>query len=79
MTNIFTLNKFDWIKGLVVAVFSAVLASLASAVNVPGFDFATFDWSHLLQIAVTAGVAYLSKNFLTTSSGDLVGVVRVEK
>lgn len=79
MSNIFTLTKFDWIKGLVVAIFAAVLSSLAAAINVPGFDFATFDWGHLLQIAITAGIAYLSKNFLTTSSGDLVGTVRIEK
>jgi len=79
MSNIFTLTKFDWVKGVVVAVFAAIITSLASAVNVPGFDFATFDWGNLIQVAVVAGIAYLSKNFLTTSNGDLVGAVRIEK
>lgn len=78
MTNIFTLNKYDFLKGLVVAVGAAVVAWLAGVVNVPGFDLATLNWHELLRIAIAALVAYLAKNFGTTSEGKLLGAVKIE-
>lgn len=65
----------DILRGLIVAVFTGVLTFLAQAVNAPAFDYATFDWAQLGGIAITAGVAYLSKNLLTTNDGSFLGKV----
>ena len=75
MSALFKLNSKDFIKGLVVAVFSAIVTWLATVVNVPGFDLASLDWQEIVKIAVIAGVSYLSKNLLTDDRGQLVGVV----
>lgn len=74
-SNMFSLNVQDLAKGLIVAVIAAVVTTLANAMNVPGFDFETFNWSTLLSVAVSAGIGYLSKNFLSDSSGKFGGVI----
>ena len=63
-SEIFRLGQRDFVKGIVVAVLGAVLATLAQWVNAPGFDFATFQWGEILKIATSAAIIYLSKNFL---------------
>ena len=70
----FKLNLSDVVKGLIVAVLAAVVTSLGHALNAPGFDFATFDFSTLLSVALTAGLAYMSKNFLSDSAGNFGGM-----
>lgn len=71
MTNSkpFSLDIKDFGKGLFVTVLAAVLATLAQAFNVPGFDFATFNWGSLISVAMTAGIAYLGKNFVSDKEG----------
>lgn len=70
----YSLNFKDLAKGLLVAVFAAIIASIGQALNAPGFDFATFNYSQLLSVALTAGIGYLTKNFLTDSSGKIAGI-----
>lgn len=72
-SNMFRLNSHDFVKGIVVAVLAAVVTFLGNALNAPGFDFAAFDWSTLLTVAMTAALAYLSKNFLTDTDGKVGG------
>ena len=69
------LNLSDLTKGLIVAVLAAVVTSLGNALNMPGFDFASFDWSTLLSVGLTAGLAYLSKNLLSDKAGKFGGIV----
>lgn len=75
MSTFFALGKSDFVKGAIVAVLGAVFAVLAQAFDLPGFDYATFDWGSVGQAAVTALIAYLSKNFLTTKDGSFMGVL----
>lgn len=71
--KLFRIGLNDVGKGLMVAVFAAVFTQLASALNTPGFDFATFDWIGLFKIAMASCVGYLAKNFLTDSQGNILG------
>lgn len=75
MSNMFKLNTSDFAKGLIVAVLAAVVAALAEALKMPNFDFLAYDWTTLLNVALTAGLAYLAKNFLTTADGKFGGLL----
>lgn len=68
------LDRNDFLKGLIVAILAAVLTALANLFNAPGFSFGGVDWSQVGQIAIMAGIAYLSKNVLTTKSGSFMGI-----
>jgi hypothetical protein len=75
MSQLFKLNSSDFTRGLIVAVLAAVVAALAEALKMPNFDFLAYDWTTLLNVALTAGLAYLAKNFLTTENGKFGGVL----
>jgi len=75
MSQLFKLNSSDFTRGLIVAVLAAVVAALAEALKMPNFDFLAYDWTTLLNVALTAGLAYLSKNFLTAENGKFGGVL----
>ena len=64
------LSKNDMVRGLVVSVFAAVLTLIEQSLttSVP------LDIHQIVQIALIAGLSYLSKNFLTTSDGKIMGV-----
>ncbi|MBP9760584.1 MAG: hypothetical protein KBD24_04475 [Candidatus Pacebacteria bacterium] len=76
MSQLFSLAKDDYIKGLVVAVLAAVFTWLAQAFNAPGFDLATFSWMEGVRIAVVAVFAYLAKNLATDNEGKVLGMGR---
>jgi hypothetical protein len=69
MSDLFKLNLFDLLKGLIVSVFTAVLVMISDAIKLGSFSF---DWVSIWQTAVTAGVAYLLKQFLTNNQGELL-------
>ena len=69
MANLFNLNLRDVIKGLVMTVLAAVLASIYQAVT----NNASVDWNQVLQIAFSTGLGYLIKNFFTDENGKLMG------
>lgn len=58
----FKLSLQDWLRGLYVAVGGALFTILESSVRTWTW---TFDWQDILRIAVSAGVAYLGKQFVT--------------
>ena len=74
-SNLFRLGQSDFIKGVVVAVAAALFTYLASALNAPGFSFASLDWAYIMKIAVTAFVGYVGKNFLSDSQGKVFGKI----
>ena len=65
-----TLNGTDFIKGLVVTMFSAILLSIANILAMGTFP-------NLLQLkaigfsALSAGIAYIVKNLFTNSQDQL--------
>lgn len=76
MSQLFTLESNDFIKGLVVFVLSAVFTWLAQVFDTPGFDLATFSWIEGVRVAFVAALAYLAKNFATDDQGKVLGMGR---
>lgn len=70
---LFKLNTTDLLKGIVVAVAAVVLAALQQALTAHGLDFLSYDWGGIFNLAITADVAYLSKNFLSDNKGAVLG------
>lgn len=64
-SNFLSLNLQDFGKGLIVAVGSAVLAAVYNVLQAGSLNF---DWKAIGIVAVSAGVSYLAKNFLTPPS-----------
>ena len=62
------LNVFDVLKGFVVSIITAVLVLINSTITSGSFEF---NWTTIWQTSLTAGVAYLVKNFFTNSNGTL--------
>lgn len=70
-SEIFTLSKNDYIKGFIVAVIGAVLTTILQALT----NHTGIDWSVVANVALTAGISYLVKNFFTSSNGKVLGIV----
>ncbi len=70
MSNLFTLNWKDFLKGLLMAVLAPVIAIIYQSVELGSL---TFDWSTILKASLLAGLAYIMKNFLTDSNGKFFG------
>ncbi|HCC05004.1 TPA: hypothetical protein DEP58_01700 [Patescibacteria group bacterium] len=75
MSKLFILQSNDFVKGLAVAVLSAVLTWVLQILETPGFDFAMFSWVEGLRIGMVAGIAYLVKNFASDTEGKLLGKI----
>lgn len=74
-SELFKLDYKDLAKGLVVSVIVAVLEVLRNTLTTNGLDLSAFDWKSILEVAITAGVAYLGKNFFSTSDGKVLGKI----
>lgn len=73
--------KIDWatiIDAVLTAVVTAVVVAVYGVVTTTGFNVFTADWvvigQNVVNLAVIAGVVSFGKDFLSTSSGSLVGV-----
>jgi hypothetical protein len=69
MSKFFSLNSSDFIKGLVVAVLSAVITLLYSTIQTGTL---TIDWKQIGIVALTSALAYITKNLVTNSDGTLL-------
>jgi hypothetical protein len=77
MSSFLKLDRSDLWKGLVVAVLGAVLGALQQGLTAHGLDLAAYDWSLVIDIAVSAAGAYLSKNLFSTADGHFLGMVKL--
>lgn len=71
MSKIFSLDIRDGIKGLAVAVLSAVLTLILSLLQNGG----VIDWKQVGVVALTAGLSYILKNFLSDEEGKIAGKI----
>lgn len=62
------LNIEDLAKGIVVAALGAVIPVIESVISTGSLSF---DWKAMGYTALTAAVAYLTKNLFTNSNGLL--------
>lgn len=61
-TNQFSLNWRDGLRGLIMAVLSAVLAAIYDGLVGEG-GFSAINWQAVLKVAALTAIAYLTKNF----------------
>ncbi len=73
LSKLFRINGYDLLKGLVVAVVTAVLASILKLVNDFGLDIPNDSWSEVLKLAVLAAAGYLGKQLVTDQENRLGG------
>lgn len=68
-SSLFTLNSKDWIKGLVVAVLTAVITVVYSTIQTGTL---VLDWKAISIAAISAALAYITKNLLTNSNDEIL-------
>lgn len=78
-SGMFQLNGRDLINGVITALLAGLALPILAALQTPGFDIFTANWSAILTLGVNGAiagvVAYLSKNLLTASNGKIGGVL----
>jgi hypothetical protein len=68
-SSIFTLNKIDFVKGLVIAVLTSVITIIYNTVQLGSL---TFDWKTIFTAAASSALAYILKNLLTNSNDQFL-------
>ena len=68
MSNFLKLNINDFLKGLIVAILTAVFTVIYNTVQAGSL---TFDWKAILTAAILAALGYLSKNLITNSNNEI--------
>jgi len=64
-----SLNTKDFIKGLLVAVLSAVVTILYNTIQTGSLEF---DWKAIGITALTSALAYIMKNLFSNSTGGFL-------
>ena len=64
-----TLNSRDFIRGLFVAVLTAVVTFMYTSIQTGSL---TFDWKAIGMAALSSALAYIMKNLLTNSNDELL-------
>lgn len=68
-SSLFTLNKADFVKGLVIAVLTGIITAAYTTVQ---NDSLQFDWKAITIAALSAAFAYITKNLLTNSNDEFL-------
>lgn len=71
MSKPFSLNINDAAKAVVVVVLVAVIGGIQQMLTKHGLDFGAYDWGFILNLAISAGGAYLTKNFFESEDGSI--------
>jgi|LakMenEpi03Aug12_release.lakeMendotaPanAssembly.Ray.scaffolds.fasta_scaffold1252948_2 hypothetical protein len=62
------LNSKDFLKGIIVTVFAAVLTAINNAL----IQKTSLDWSMIGNVAITTAISYLLKNFFTNNQDQFM-------
>ena len=71
-SELFKLASSDIVKAVVVAILTPVVGYVLSILQSGSL---TIDWHQILILALSGGLGYLVKNFLSDSQGRVLGVV----
>lgn len=69
------LNAGDFARGAALAIIVAVLGGIQQMFAGHGFDFASWNWGMIGDLALTAFSGYLSKNLLSNENGKMFGKI----
>jgi hypothetical protein len=64
-----TLGSKDFLKGLVLAVLTAVITIVYTSIEAGSL---AFDWKAIGMTALSSALAYIMKNLFTNSEGELL-------
>lgn len=70
-SQFFKLKKSDFWKGLIVAILTAGVTALSTAIT-NATDFASFNWQSVVLASAGGFVAYILKNLFTNSDGEIL-------
>jgi hypothetical protein len=65
------LNKNDIVKGVIVAILTALVASLYNGLETGGLSLTWLYFKPIVLSSLGAGLGYLLKNVLTNSNGQI--------
>lgn len=71
-SNFLNLNWKDIAKGFVVAVVMAILTGVYTGIQANQFPVTWNDWRIILIASLGAGIAYLLKNLVSNSGGEIL-------
>lgn len=75
MSELYTLEKSDFVKGLVTTLFAAGFTVLFTLTQQPDFNLFTVDWvkvgSNIVNVCTITFMSYIMKNFFTTAQGNI--------
>lgn len=78
-SGIFKLDLKDVAKGAVTALLAGFTLPILAMVQTPGFDIFAANWHQVGVIAINGAVAgfvaYIVKNFFSTSDGKVLGSI----
>ncbi len=69
MSPFFSLNTRDYLRGLIVSVFTAVVTIMYQSVQAGNF---VFDIKAIAQTALAAALGYIVKNLVTNSRDEFM-------
>lgn len=75
-SNFLSLNWLDLGKGLLMAVLTPVVVVIQQSIEAGVF---TFDWKSIGLSAIAGGVAYLVKNFFTSSKPEVQSILGTDR
>lgn len=75
-SKLFRLGWADLGKGIVVSIITAIFLYFQTAMTETGFTIDTINWIALANIAIAAGLAYLTKNLVSDDQGNILGFGR---
>ena len=68
-SSFLTLNTRDFVKGLFIAVITAVITVVYTTIQTGTLSF---DWKTISTTALSAALAYIMKNLFTNSNDQLL-------
>ena len=72
MSKFLQIDLRDIAKSVAVAVVSAILVFVQQLIKDKGLDWNIADFYQILDIAVLSALAYIGKNLVTNSSGEML-------
>lgn len=67
----FSINLNDALRAILVAVITAVIGGVQQSLGQHGLDFSAWDWKFILDLGLSAGGAYITKNYFQGADGKI--------
>ena len=79
MSDLFSVDRKDLLKGVVMAIIGGAMLPVLVAVQDPSFNVMTAPWQQLAVVALNGAVmsfaTYITKNFFSDSEGKIFGKI----